>query len=429
MATLQAVLAGTLPPQVSAAGQRSDIIYRPVQEYKMMNKASPTSSFERACAVASQIPPLIRVTAHSVMERTRRFQAKDVYHVPVDSSEVTCEWLTAVLCRNQPMVKVVGFRSESVPTGTSTRWIMSVDYDANAGEVGLPTRVFAKSTRDLSQRVLMGVSETISGEASFYSDYRLNLTIEAPHGYHGAWDPATWRSIVLMEDVVATKGAEFLNAAASVSKLQAADLLRNLATMHGTMWENARITKLQTPADIGRVFSTYTDMHARYRSGMARAAAVIPDTLKNQIESLHLRLKSALAAASSGPQTLIHGDAHIGNTYRTSFGTMGYGDWQVVRRGSWAFDVAMTIVTGLAIEDRRAWERELLAEYLDQLARSGGPLINLDVAFDQYRELVVYPYLAWLCTIGRGPLQPKMQSDNICRLVIERAGAAVVDLK
>lgn len=382
----------------------------------------------RSRGLAAQVIPVSRVTAHALAERARHIRAAAVGDVPVDPGEITPAWLTAVLCRSHPGVSVIAFESQPVPTGTSTRWTMTVEYDADPSERGLPTRLFAKSTRDLRQRILMGISETIAGEATFYGSYRQDLEIEAPYGYHGACRADTWRSIVLMEDVVTTKGAQFLNAAATVTCEQAADLLANLASLHGSMWDDPRLRDLPTPADIGRVFSTYTDMHARYRSGTRRASSVIPDELAGRHDALHRRLQAALDKASTGPQTLIHGDAHIGNTYRTAADAMGYGDWQVVRRGSWAFDVAMTVVTGLTVDDRRAWERDLLSTYLDHLAAAGGPRLDLDTAFDLYRDQVVYPYLAWLCTIGRGALQPRMQPDDICRLVIQRAGAAVSDL-
>ncbi len=388
-----------------------------------------SSALKRGVAVARQVIPLTRVSAHALAESVRRPKARTAADIPVDHRRITSEWLTAVLCRDHPGVSVTAFVAEPAPGGTSTRWRVSVSYNADAEGLGLPTHLFAKTTRDLSQRMLMGISETLSGEPMFFSTLRAELPIQAPQGYHGAWDTASWRSIVLMEDVVATQGAKFLSAADPITRPQMSDLLANMATWHGKMWQHPRLEGFADPADIGRVFAAYTDMQARYRAGTARAGAVIPAELVGRHTELHHRLKAALAIASTGPQTMLHGDAHIGNTYITASGAMGYGDWQVVRRGSWAFDFAMTVITGTDVADRRAWERELLAEYLDRLAAAGGPRIDPMHAFRLYREQSVYPYMAWLTTLGRSKFQPAMQPDDLCRIVIGRAAAAVCDLQ
>jgi Phosphotransferase enzyme family len=388
-----------------------------------------SSAFTRGVAVARQVIPLARVTAYALAESVRRPTARSAADIPVDHRGITPEWLTAALCRDHPGVSVTSFVAEPAPGGTSTRWRVTVSYDAEPQSRGLPTHLFAKTTRDLRQRVLMGVSETLSGEPTFFSNLRRELPIQAPDGYFGAWDAASWRSIVLMEDVVETRGATFLSAADPVTKAQLTDLLANMATWHGHMWQDPRLVDLANPADIGRVFAAYTDMQARYRAGTARAGAAIPAELVGRHTELHERLKAALAKASADPQTMVHGDAHIGNTYMTASGAMGYGDWQVVRSGSWAFDFAMTVITGTEIADRRVWERELLAGYLDRLVAAGGPRVDREHAFQLYREQSVYPYLAWLTTLGRSVFQPAMQPDDLCRTVIARAAAAVCDLQ
>src|SRR4051812_44556978 len=41
-----------------------------------------------------------------------------------------------------------------------------------------------------------------------------------------------------------------------------------------------------------------------------------------------------IATVNIGPHTLLHGDAHIGNTYVLPDDTVGFLDWQVLRRGN-----------------------------------------------------------------------------------------------
>ena len=89
----------------------------------------------------------------------------------------------------------------------------------------------------------------------------------------------------------------------------------------------------------------------------------------------------------AGPHTVLHGDAHPGNTYFRD-GRAGLLDWQVVRRGHPARDLAYTMVLGMPTDDRRAVERDLLDTYRQALAAGGGPDFDRDDLFTRYRQAV-----------------------------------------
>lgn len=107
---------------------------------------------------------------------------------------------------------------------------------------------------------------------------------------------------------------------------------------------------------------------------------------------------------------------------------MGFTDWQIVMRGSWAYDFAYIVTSGLAVADRRAWERQLLAFYLDRLRAAGVAAPAEDEAWFAYRQQALYPYFIWLATIGHSAIQPKYQPDEISLGIIERTANAVLDL-
>jgi hypothetical protein len=108
---------------------------------------------------------------------------------------------------------------------------------------------------------------------------------------------------------------------------------------------------------------------------------------------------------------------------------MGIGDWQIGLRGGWAYDYAYIVGSALEVEDRRAWEHELLDFYLDALAAAGGAKLRREDAWQAVREATFYPYFAWVYTIGRARLQPKFQPDEISLPVIERTAAQIDDLE
>jgi len=128
------------------------------------------------------------------------------------------------------------------------------------------------------------------------------------------------------------------------------------------------------------------------------------------------------------PLTYLHGDFHIANTYLTGEDVMGVCDWQTSLRGSWAHDYAYIVSTALRVDDRRAWEGELLDFYLERLVEAGGAAVARARAWDSYRKALFYPYFAWVYTLGRSRLQPNFQPDWISLAMIERVATAIDDL-
>lgn len=54
---------------------------------------------------------------------------------------------------------------------------------------------------------------------------------------------------------------------------------------------------------------------------------------------------------------------------------------------------------GLGIADRRAWERDLLARYLDELAAPGGKPPMFEDAWLAYRQQMLHGLIFWTYTL------------------------------
>jgi len=124
---------------------------------------------------------------------------------------------------------------------------------------------------------------------------------------------------------------------------------------------------------------------------------------------------------SSGTPTLLHQDVHQGNWLRDADGRLGLYDWQAVARGEWALDFAYAMSVNLQIEDRRAWERELLERYLWRLGEEG---VQNPPPFEQawlrYRQQPFHVVIFSLLTIGAGRFQPAMQPKDYMARCWER---------
>jgi len=130
----------------------------------------------------------------------------------------------------------------------------------------------------------------------------------------------------------------------------------------------------------------------------------------------------------SEPQGLIHSDVHIGNWYRTGGGQMGLCDWQCLSRGHWSRDFAYAVTASLMPDDRRNWERELLARYIERFAEKTGVKPDFDLSFQHYRQQIVHALAMWTITLCHSPLLPNMQPENTTLTMIERITTAMADL-
>lgn len=368
--------------------------------------------------------------ANVLGEMVRKPSARSALDVPGTASEITTEWLTAVLCRDVAGAEVTEFTTPGGSSGTSERVALRVTYNRTGREAGLPEHLFAKLTATFTQRLLLGSVDVISGETHFFMHFRPKAEMEAPLGYWGAADDRTWKSIVIMEDIAHSKGAIFSDPTTTVTRSQVEDLVRNMACYHGAMWEDPQLAVLKTPTDHARNVNSFISMGERCAVGMERAKSVIAPGVYGQADRLWKgTLRSLALNTDTHPRTLLHGDSHIGQTYITDDGRMGLTDWQATMQGGWGYDFAYLVGSACEPEDRRDWDRELLELYLERLTEYGGKPPTFDDAWMIYRQQLFYPYSAWAFTIGRAFYQPKMQPDERSLAILRRLSAAIDDNK
>jgi Phosphotransferase enzyme family len=363
-----------------------------------------------------------------VTDKVRKQRSRSAGDVPGTASEITAEWLTSVLCPAVAGARVTDFTTPGGSSGTSERVALRMTYNQAGREARLPEHLFAKLTASLTQRLLLGSVDVISGETHFFMRFRPKVDMEAPLGYWGAADDRTWKSIVIMEDIAHSKGATFSDPTTTVTRSQVEDLVQNMARYHGAMWEDPDLAVLKTPTDHANNVNSFISMGQRCAVGMERAKSVIAPGVYGQADRLWKgTLRSLALNTDTHPRTLLHGDSHIGQTYTTADGRMGLTDWQATMQGGWGYDFAYLVGSACEPEDRRAWDRELLELYLERLSEHGGKPPTFDDAWLIYRQQLFYPYSAWAFTIGRAFYQPKMQPDERSLAILRRLSVAIDD--
>jgi hypothetical protein len=262
-----------------------------------------------------------------------------------------------------------------------------------------------------------------AGEVRFYTEIRPELDIEAPRAFGGAFDEGSRRFGILMEDL-ALRGARFPDATGELSLDSLRDLLANLARLHARFWESPRFAgDLAWLPDrlSGGMFPVFDGIGLeliRYQVEQHTSKSEVLRPLGRSVEQLWEDLWSSQRRLARGPQTLLHGDTHVGNTYLLPDGSGGFLDFQLSVRGHWANDVGYLLVTALGTRARREHERQLIGFYLDELGRHGvADPPSAEEAWRCHRLAVVWGLvIGWLITppVNYGP---DITSANLSRLV------------
>jgi hypothetical protein len=374
----------------------------------------------------------LKIGGRVAYERLVRPKARRREDVPCSPGAITTEWLTAVLCSQSPGAAVTHVEVAPASSGTHERHRLVLTYNDAGRRAGLPVSLFTKSLPSVVTRMIGGFNGTARVEGQFFTQLRPQIEIEAPIGYFAAFDRRTFASILLLEDLVATKSATFCSHRTQVSRAMANDMIDLLATLHARFHgEREFASRNRWIAGYPRWFTVGAEkMNLEHYTQRAFDAAshVIPAKLLARRDAIWPAAIRALAVHEGEGQGLIHSDVHIGNWYQTAAGKMGLCDWQCLSRGHWSRDVAYAITAALTPDDRRKWERELLLRYLERFGALTGAKLDFDDGFRHYREQMVHALLMWTITLRHSPLLPNMQSEETTLVMIERIATAMADL-
>ena len=339
--------------------------------------------------------------------------------VPKDWSELTPEWMTAALAERHPGCVVDAVIVAMRDDGTNRRARLAVSYSAGDG----PANVFVKAV-DPDHKFLIKLTSGLLHEPRLFNS-KVELPLEHPLVYAAVIDEAAEDFLLVMEDLT-ERDADPRDATRPLSIDQAADGVRGLARMHGRYW-GARIERPEL--DWLEPFVPWEGMGA---APLQAALDRLGDDAPDSVHALSIGAliedvwKPFVRTLTAGPPTLLHGDAHVGNTYVLPDGTVGFLDWQVARRGNFSLDLGYFLQGALTTEDRRASERALLEEYRGALGLLADELPSSDEVWLRYRASVAHGLTLWLCTASAGEL---WQRPDIALALAQRYSAAYEDLQ
>ncbi|WP_433520450.1 phosphotransferase family protein [Nocardia pseudovaccinii] len=340
--------------------------------------------------------------------------------IPLRIHEVNEHWLgTALGLRPGAITSVHVLDGHS---GTAARARITVKSDS--GEV--PEQLFVKlPPRNYLQHVLMNVFHLGTREVIAYRALGANPPVRVPRCYVAQCDRLRRRSILVLEDL--SGSAQFRTVVDTVTRAEAAAVIDAMADLHLMFWGSSRFADdlrpltVRTTADL-RLGDLIRRRFLHEITGHTKD--LIPESMKRQCRIFYQRSADIDAFWAAQPQTLIHGDPHLGNLFFTDTGP-GFLDWQIATAGVGIRDVAYFANASVEPDLLRTIERELVERYAARLTAAGIG-VDLERQWTLYRAGITELFLAAVCTAEAGE---RMQPFEVSRVGVERAvaGAAAHD--
>lgn len=339
--------------------------------------------------------------------------------IPKDWNNVTPQWMTTALADKHPDARVSAVELVTRDDGTNRRARFRLFYGEGSG----PEYVFCKAHTP-RHRIVHLRNGNLFNEARLFGS-GVTIPVDHPLVYATVVDRLRLDFLLVMEDLT-QRGADPRDATRPMTVAQVTDGLRGLARVHSRYWD---ISKTKEPAlawvkTWKPTRGWQVGLRKRVPAALAREQAELPKAITrysgDDIVGFWARYVSTL---SRGPATLLHGDAHIGNTYVLPDDSVGFLDWQVTRRGNWSQDMGYFLVGSLTDSDRRASEDQLLHDYHAALELPAAQRPSLDEVRLHYRASQAYGLAIWLSTLG----SVGYQSRDISLALAQRFSAAFVD--
>jgi aminoglycoside/choline kinase family phosphotransferase len=343
---------------------------------------------------------------------------EDVVQLPLSIDEITPTWVTNALAVHHPGVEVTSLQVEKVLHGSATKVRLRLEYNEQGRAMELPPTLVLKAGFGTSRRQ---VAHAYAGEVRFYREIAPEMPVNIPKCYFAGINADTGQSILMLEDLLARK-VSFGLATQPLSVETAAKVLELQARYHASYWSNPRLQEdwlTGSLAKDGILLQLLHPNHWAHSMSLPRGAEV-PQALRDR-ERIKEALLSLWEVQKTSPQSLLHGDPHLGNMFFEADGRPGILDWQTTMRGCWAHDFTYFMVGAISIEDRRKHERELLKNYLDVLSAQGAHAPGFEEAWLAYRRHVIHGLMWMACPV-------QMQPEEVSVANTKRFVSAAEDL-
>ncbi len=327
-------------------------------------------------------------------------------------------WLDAVLVNaaiDAPPIDSIEFVELDVEVLTSSIVRVRPRYRGPTGEAPA-SLIWKRSHEDVGRREAF--AHGYVREVEFYREVAPTVDVSVPRCYAAGFDEVTGAHVLLLEDLAPGRRGDFLE---GIDAERAVGVVRELARLHAARWSEAAPRGPEEFASYQTFFDRYTEPSATY----------LEQHTGGRVAERNRRYRTSVAGwfaeLSEGPQTLCHSDAHAANVmFPVSPADRPYLlDWQAWRMDAGIRDIVRFVILGMAVEERRVHEHELLEAYLGAL-RARGVSYGVDVAQRDYRVASTLQW-GWAVNFFRHEQIWDASTREAMPELVRRAGAAFDD--
>ena len=290
-----------------------------------------------------------------------------------------------------------------------------------------PASLVAKlPSGDENSRAAAAAVRAYEIEVSFYRHLQNELRVRTPQCYYASLDLDTNEFVLLLEDI---RGGRQGDQLAGCSPDRAAVAVAELTGLHAPRWGDTTLER-------------YDWLHRSTEANAGMLAAIVQSVYPGFLERYSDRLPADVLALSEPvvaslneldadrprPWTVAHNDYRLDNLL------FGEGDadpvvvvdWQTCVYGPGISDLAYFIGGSLSVEDRRAYERDLVRDYHERM-QAAGVALAWDDLWAQYRR---YTVAGLIMAIAASMLVKRTpRGDDMFMVMAERAGRHALDLE
>jgi hypothetical protein len=324
--------------------------------------------------------------------------------LPERVEQVTADWLTRLLQNRYPGLVIENMEVVKLINTHTTKMRLALDFNQVGRDAGIPRQVCLKANWSGNFRNV----DITALEARFYHFVRDSLKVPVPECYYADWDPADGEGIVVMEDLE-LRGGQFGQSLQHTGVDGVARALEGLARLHGAWWASPKLDRqpwlpisMRTPVDSDQLeimweYAMTNMADPAFRKVISPWVLDDPQRFARAFKAL-----GDFERSQTGPYCIVHGDCHLGNSYRRPDGERIWLDWQLVRKGRPWRDLTYFMIGSLTIEERRTSERALHKHYRDALLATGAQdVLPLEEIFEHYRRWVIYGQQAWVANMDK----------------------------
>jgi hypothetical protein len=334
--------------------------------------------------------------------------------------KIDADWLQrAFAAGGAVQAQRIAMLTEIAPVGHGTsQSTVRARVGYNSGHITAPTSAIVKIGKTMA-RETNSVGAFVR-EARAYQFFGAEPPFRAPRLYWAATDAEGLCNLVLEDLAEAEPGDQI----AGCSPAHAAAAVRELARFHRAYLGAPKLDRLDWLQDHAGFLPLYADGAAAVRAGIAGPQ---PAETLAAIDAFGA-LAERWLKAEPRRRTLVHSDPRVDNILfeRDAGGALRACliDWQCASVGDPQYDVAYFLSGSVSPKDRRAIERDLVAEHVNILAEADAGY-GFDEAIEAYRFHIVSGL--WLTVVAAAFIEANDHHARLLAALLERNVTAIED--